>query len=40
MLIYMIDYSDTVKYATMKFDTMKVIQYNINEMFSFPSYCT
>ena len=25
LLIYMIDYSDTVKY-----DTMKVIQYNIN----------
>ena len=27
ILIYMIDYTDTVKY-----DTMKVIQYNINDI--------
>ena len=32
MLLYMIYWSDTVKYDTMKCDTMKVIQYYINDI--------
>ena len=32
MLLNVIDDSDTVKYNTMKYDTMEVIQYNIDDI--------